>query len=83
MFVSLSPPSGSARNYGSAFLPAIYGGAKVGRGGRSSRVARLGSTESVPDIKPSIDKHMQRAQLDYIQKLNQGVLEKEHHQPDV
>ena len=82
-FVSLSPPSGSARNYGSAFLPAIYGGAKVGRGGRSSRNVRLGSAESVPDIKPAVEKHMQRAQLDYIQKLNQGVLEQEHHQPDV
>ena len=34
-FVSLSPPSGSSRNYGSSFLPAIYGGSKVGRGGRS------------------------------------------------
>ena len=52
-FVSLSPPSGSARNYGSAFLPAIYGGAKVGRGARSSRVARF-EGESVPDIKPSM-----------------------------
>ena len=82
-FVSLSPPSGSARNYGSAFLPAIYGGAKVGRGGRSSRVARFGNGESVPDIKPSMTKAQQRLQLDYIQKLNQGVLEKEQYQPDV
>ena len=73
-FISLSPPSGSANNYGTAFLPAIYGGAKVGRGGRSSRVARLGSVESVPDIKPSSDKQKQRAQLDYIQKLNQGIV---------
>ena len=60
-FVSLSPPSGSARNYGSAFLPAIFGGAKVGRGGRSSRAPRLGSAESVPDIKPAVEKHRQRA----------------------
>jgi len=82
-FVSLSPPSGSARNYGSAFLPAIFGGAKVGRGGRSSRAPRLGSAESVPDIKPAVEKHRQRAQLDYIQKLNQGVLEKQQYQPGV
>ena len=50
-FVSLSPPSGSSRNYGSSFLPAIYGGSKVGRGGRAARFARGGSGESVPDIK--------------------------------
>ena len=62
-----------------AFLPAIYGGAKVGRGGQviSSRSA-LEVSESVPDIKPCCtDKQKQRAQLDYIQKLNQGVLAKE------
>ena len=82
-FVSLSPPSGSARNYGSAFLPAIYGGAKVGRGARSSRVARFGNEESVPDIQPSMEKAQQRLQLDYIQKLNKGVLNREQYQPDV
>ena len=51
-FVSLSPPSGTSRNYGSSFLPAIYGGTKVGRSGRSiPRFSREGGGESIPDIK--------------------------------
>ena len=53
-FVSLSPPAGSSRNYSSAFLPAIYGGTKVGRtGSRFAQLARVtsGGGESVPDIK--------------------------------
>ena len=30
-FVSINPPAGTAQNYGSAFLPAIYQGTKIGR----------------------------------------------------
>ncbi len=82
-FVSLSPPSGSSRNYSSAFLPAIYSGSKVGRGGRSSRFARIGSTESVPDIKPHLEKSAQREQIDFIQKLNQEKLSRDEFQPGV
>ena len=82
-FVSLSPPSGSSRNYSSAFLPAIYSGSKVGRGGRSSRFARIGSTESVPDIKPHLEKSAQREQIDFIQKLNQEKLFQDEFQPGV
>lgn len=81
-FVSLSAPSGASRNFGSAFLPAIYGGTKVGRGGRVARVASAG--ESIPDIENSrISKRKQRAQLNLIQKLNQEKLRKEKVQPDV
>lgn len=70
-FVSLSPPSGSSRNFGSAFLPAIYGGAKVGRGGRSSRFASGSGGESVPDIaNPRLSDKQQRMQLNLIQALN-------------
>jgi hypothetical protein len=82
-FVSLSPPSGSSRNYSSAFLPAIYSGSKVGRGGRSSRFARIGSAESVPDIKPHLEKSAQREQIDFIQKLNQEKLSRDEFQPGV
>ncbi|MCA9137965.1 MAG: DUF1501 domain-containing protein, partial [Planctomycetales bacterium] len=73
-FVSLSPPAGSSRNYGSAFLPAIYGGAKVGRtGSRFAQAARFGSDggQSVPDISnPERTTVQQRRQLDFIQSLN-------------
>ena len=82
-FISLSPPSGSSRNYGSAFLPAIYGGAKVGRGGRSSRVAQLGNLESVPDIKPKLSERQQRTQLNFIQALNKEKLKRDEYQPGV
>ncbi|MGB7347580.1 MAG: DUF1501 domain-containing protein [Pirellulaceae bacterium] len=83
-FVSLSPPSGSARNYGNAFLPAIYGGTKVGRGGRASRFVSGGSGESVPDIKnPRLTDSQQRSQLDFIQSLNREKLRRDKTNPGV
>ncbi len=83
-FVSLNPPSGSARNYGSSFLPAIYGGAKVGRGGRSSNASRGGDAESVPDIKnPTLSDKQQRAQLKLIQSLNREKMARDKTQPGV
>ncbi len=83
-FVSLSPPSGSARNYGNAFLPAIYGGTKVGRGGRAARFVRGGSGESVPDIKnPKLTDAQQRGQLNYIQALNREKLRRDKVNPGV
>lgn len=72
-FVSLSAPPSGAGNYGSAFLPAIYGGSKIGRGGRAGRF--MASGESVPDIKNSrLDKQQQKLQLDFIQALNREKL---------
>ena len=84
-FVSLSPPAGTSRNYGSAFLPAIFGGTKVGRSGRSSaRFVRGGSGESVPDIKnPRLNARQQRAQLDFVQTLNREKLRRDKYQPGV
>lgn len=77
-FVSLSPPAGSSRNYSSAFLPAIYGGAKVGRtGSRFAQASRFasGDSQSVPDIKnPKRSTRQQRKQLDFIQKLNRSQM---------
>lgn len=81
-FVSLSPPSGGSRNYGSSFLPAIYGGAKVGRSSRGSGPSR--SSESVADIKnPSLNERQQRTQLNLIQALNQDKLKRDTYQPGV
>ena len=82
-FISLSPPSGSSRNYGSSFLPAIYGGSKVGRGSRGTRSA-VGSAESVPDIKnPKLSERQQRTQIDLIQALNNEKMKRERVQPGV
>ncbi|MEM9646344.1 MAG: DUF1501 domain-containing protein, partial [Planctomycetota bacterium] len=86
-FVSLSPPSGSSRNYGSSFLPAIYGGTKVGgAGGRAAARLRQASdsVESVPDIRnPKLSVRQQRKQLDFIQSLNEEKLRRDRHQPGV
>ena len=77
-FVSLSPPAGSSRNYSSAFLPAIYGGTKVGgSGGRFAQAARFnaGGGQAVPDISnPKRTTDQQRRQLDFIQSLNRSQM---------
>lgn len=77
-FVSLSPPAGSSRNFSSAFLPAIYGGTKVGRTGRrANQFARFaqGQPQSVPDIKnPRLTDQQQRRQLNFIQQLNRSQM---------
>ncbi|MCM2370345.1 DUF1501 domain-containing protein [Aporhodopirellula aestuarii] len=80
-FISLNPPSGSSRNYGSSFLPAIYSGSKVGR---ASRFGRGNSGESVPDIRnPKLSEKQQRTQLDLIQRLNEEKLAREKYQPGI
>ncbi|MGB7328418.1 MAG: DUF1501 domain-containing protein [Rubripirellula sp.] len=85
-FVSLSPQSGTARNYGSSFLPAIYAGTKVG--GPSARFASRGMTgagsQSVPDIKNlKLSPTAQRRQLDFIQTLNEQKLDHDVVNPGV
>ncbi|MAT16092.1 MAG: sulfatase [Planctomyces sp.] len=76
-FISLNPISGNSRNYGSAFLPAIYGGTKVESGGQ-------GNKESVRDItNKSLSRKQQRDQLDLLQMLNREKLERDKVQPQV
>ena len=84
-FISVNPPSGSAQNHGSAFLPAIYQGTTIGRSGRvGSRFSGSRNSGVVPDIKnPQLSKAKQRQQLDFIQKLNREKLARDEHQPGV
>ncbi|MEM8666227.1 MAG: DUF1501 domain-containing protein [Planctomycetota bacterium] len=83
-FVSLSPPAGSSRNYGSSFLPAIYGGTKVGRSGFGQRAQNVANGESVPDISnPKLSERKQRYQLNLIQSLNREKLRRDEYQPGV
>ncbi len=83
-FVSLNAPSGSSGNYGSSFLPAIYGGSRIGRGRRGSRSSRGGTGEIVPDIKnPALSQQQQRKQLNLIQALNHEKVLREQYQPGV
>jgi hypothetical protein len=78
-FVSVTPPSGfgGATNYGSAFLPAIYQGTRLGNDNRpiaSAEVAHLKSSQS---------KENQRAELDLLQTLDRGKLVRDKVNPDV
>ncbi|TWT30645.1 DUF1501 domain-containing protein [Blastopirellula retiformator] len=83
-FVSLSAPAGAAQNMGSAFLPAVYGGTKVGRGGGFGRFMAASPQESIDDIRNSrLTESQQRRQLDLIQFLNRKKLEREKVQPAV
>ncbi|MEX2138561.1 MAG: DUF1501 domain-containing protein [Pirellulales bacterium] len=66
-FVTISPSSGNggARNYGSAFLPAMYQGTAIGKAGvpvKQSTIRNLTNTAT-----PLAE---QRRQLDLIQQLN-------------
>ena len=85
-FVALNPPAASAQNFGTAFLPAIYQGTKVGRTQQRGPAVYRGNSSgpSLPDINnPRISSSAQRKQLDFIQTLNKQKLEREEHQPGV
>jgi hypothetical protein len=80
-FIALSPPVNAGRAYGSAFLPAIYQGTKIGsargrfgmqRGMYSDGEAKLSNVQN-PRLTPAA----QRTQLDLIQALNHSRLAKE------
>ncbi|MFO0902293.1 MAG: DUF1501 domain-containing protein [Pirellulales bacterium] len=69
-FITINPPqnNGGAANYAASFLPAVYQGTRIGRGG--------GSAEQVSNLKNarrSLD--AQRLQLDYVQQLNRATAE--------
>jgi hypothetical protein len=78
-FVSITPPSGfgGAINYGSSFLPAIYQGTRLGADNRPVGRAEL------PNLKRKSAPLEQRAEIDFIQQLNRGKLQRDRHQPDV
>jgi uncharacterized protein (DUF1501 family) len=69
-FVTLNPPSrvGGAQNYGSAFLPAIYQGTRIGNLGQSLKDAKIANLSN-----GQLDATQQRRQLDYIQSLNHDL----------
>lgn len=76
-FVSISPSSGNGgpRNYGNAFLPAMFQGTAIGKAGTpaaASSIRNLGNAEFSPAE--------QRRQLDFLQRLNAEQLQ--HHASD-
>ena len=80
--------SGSAINFGSAFLPAMYQGTRIGEEARG-RVGRTRGGDGdeppqLPDIRnPQFDSKSQRIQLDFVQQLNRNKLDRDQHQPQV
>ena len=72
-FITLNPPSrvGGAQNYGSSFLPAVYQGTRIGQLGRSLKNATVGNLTN-----PRLGRDLQRRQIDFVQSLNRGLLER-------
>ena len=90
-FITLNPPSenGGARNYGSAFLPAVYQATKIGTNQIPEfYVKRLGV-----DREPGAPlRHMenslltptqQRKQLDFVRSLNARKLKRDVYHPEI
>ncbi|MEI6524811.1 MAG: DUF1501 domain-containing protein, partial [Planctomycetota bacterium] len=66
-FISIGA-SGSAQNYGNAFLPAYYQGMRLGNGNRE-----VDETQ-VANLAPLVGSERQRRELDFIQGMNQKKL---------
>jgi len=78
-FVTITPPSdnGGAQNYGTAFLPAIHQGTKIGTLGRPV------STATIRNLDSRVDPQIQRNILNLSQVLNKQALEREKFNPDI
>jgi hypothetical protein len=75
-FITINPPVAASRTYGSAFLPAIYQGTRLG-GGLGGAFRRRGpAVTALADVQsPLFDRAEQRLQLDLVQDLNRSRLE--------
>jgi hypothetical protein len=90
-FVTLNPPSdnGGARNYGSAFLPAICQGTRIGGNQIPGFYAKLlgKDEEPGPPLKNvenrDVPRDLQRAQLDLLRDLNRHKLDRDVHHPEI
>jgi len=86
-FITIDPPTqfGGARVYGSAFLPAIYQGTKIGSnnpyaafGGQRRNRGMGEEKESINNISnPRYTTDVERTQLNFIQSLNRSKLDRE------
>ncbi len=90
-FITLNPPAGDggAQNYGSAFLPSICQGTKLGGGQLPGLYAAFLKQQQAPGppmrniANAELTPEAQRRQLDLIQGLNQNRLARKPHQPEV
>jgi hypothetical protein len=77
-FITINPTgaNGGSANYGSCFLPAIYQGTRIGAGGFGGGGGPGGGgTATVSNLRSPRPAAAQRAQIDFIQSLNQNALE--------
>ena len=80
-FITVNPPGNATRTYGSAFLPAIYQGTKIGGnglpgGGAMGRRFGSGEQATVANIKNGrYTTEEQRTQLDLVQALNKSSMQ--------
>jgi hypothetical protein len=79
-FVAIKPVArnGGPQNYGSAFLPAIYQGTRIGNEVAPVSSAQLGNIKN-----PRQGAASQRFQLDLVQTINRELLERERVHPGV
>jgi hypothetical protein len=89
-FITLNPPAdnGGAQNYGSAFLPAICQGTRIGGSQLPELYAALFKKDVAPgppmkNIVPGTDFEMQRAQIELIRGLNERKMERDGHHPEI
>lgn len=69
-FVSIAPSAGNggSRNYGSAFLPAVYQGTPLGRAGGPA------SESTIKNLRGSLTPEQQRSRFDLLRELHQEQL---------
>lgn len=79
-FITIKPEPqlGGAQNYGSAFLPAMYQGTRIGRRGQNLASAQVGNLSN-----SEFDATMQRDQLDLIQTMNKELLDQKKVDPQI
>jgi hypothetical protein len=78
-FITLTPANGfgGAQNYGSAFLPAIYQGTRIGSDNRPVAQAE------VKNLKSPLPSEAQRMELDLVQTLNREALKRDPHNAEI
>jgi hypothetical protein len=88
-FITIAPPIalGGAQNFGSAFLPAVYQGTRVGEGAKGPQAKRRMDSGEPPGITNIRNKHLstdeQRRQLDLVQSMNRDLLKRDEENPQV
>ena len=90
-FITLNPPAdnGGAQNYGSAFLPAICQGTKIGGSQLPDLYAALLKKDTAPGPpmknieNKNVPRELQRAQIDLIRGLNERKMERDGVHPEI